>query len=33
LREYSDGIYRLDDTLLVVLDVEKLLDYGRSAVA
>ena len=33
MREYADGIYRLDDTLLVVLDVEKLLDYGRTAVA
>lgn len=33
LREYADGIYRLDDTLLVVLDVNKLLDYGRTAAA
>lgn len=33
MREYADGIYRLDDTLLVVLDVKKLLDYGRTAVA
>jgi purine-binding chemotaxis protein CheW len=32
-REYSDGIYRLDDKLLVVLDVNHLLDYGREAVA
>ena len=33
MREYADGIYRLDDTLLVVLDVKKLLDYGHRAVA
>ena len=33
LREYADVIYRLDDTLLVVLDVNKLLDYGRTAAA
>lgn len=33
LREYADGIYRLDDTLLVVLDVNKLLDYSHAAVA
>jgi len=33
LREYSDGIYRLDDRLLVVLDVNALLDYGRSKAA
>ncbi len=32
-REYSDGIYRLDDKLLVVLDVTSLLDYGRSKAA
>ncbi len=32
-REYSAGIYRLSHTLLVVLDVERLLDYGRSAAA
>lgn len=32
-REYSDGIYRLDDKLLVVLDVNRLLDYGREAAA
>ncbi|MDH3593233.1 MAG: chemotaxis protein CheW [Rhodospirillales bacterium] len=32
-REYSAGIYRLDSKLLVVLDVDRLLDYGRSAVA
>lgn len=28
LREYSEGIYRLDGELLVVLDVTRLLDYG-----
>lgn len=28
-RDYSMGIYRLDDKLLVVLDVNKLLDYDR----
>lgn len=28
-REYSLGIYRLDGELLVVLDVNRLLDYGR----
>lgn len=33
LRDYSNGIYRLNDTLLVVLDVDKLLDYGRTAAA
>ncbi len=30
-RDYSDGIYRLDKQLLVVLSVERLLDYGRVA--
>jgi purine-binding chemotaxis protein CheW len=29
IREYSSGIYRLDDKLLVVLDVETLLKYDR----
>lgn len=28
-REYSLGIYRLDNKLLVVLDVNRLLDYDR----
>lgn len=28
-REYSLGIYRLDEELLVVLDVNRLLDYDR----
>ncbi|MEQ9608976.1 MAG: chemotaxis protein CheW [Kiloniellaceae bacterium] len=28
-RDYSKGIYRLDHKLLVVLDVNKLLDYDR----
>ena len=32
-RAYSDGIYRLDDKLRVVLDVNRLLDYGHSAAA
>ncbi|MGE5547146.1 MAG: chemotaxis protein CheW [Solirubrobacterales bacterium] len=29
-REFSAGIYRLDDKLLVVLDVGKLLDFTKS---
>jgi purine-binding chemotaxis protein CheW len=29
-REYSDGIYRLEDKLLVILDVPRLLDFTRS---
>lgn len=33
LREYSTGIYRLNDKLLVVLDVERALDYGRLTAA
>ena len=32
-RAFSDGIYRLDDRLMVVLDVTRLLDYGRAAAA
>ncbi|WP_299397382.1 chemotaxis protein CheW [Pelagibius sp.] len=28
-RDYSAGIYRLDEKLLVVLDVNRLLDYDR----
>jgi purine-binding chemotaxis protein CheW len=32
-RTYSDGIYRLDGQLLVVLDVIRLLDYERSDAA
>ncbi|WP_343559859.1 chemotaxis protein CheW [Kiloniella sp. b19] len=28
-RDYSVGIYRLDGTLLVVLDVNRFLDYGK----
>ena len=32
-REYSLGIYRLKDKLLVVLDVDRLLDFGRQQVA
>ena len=33
LREVSNGIYRLEDKLLVVLDVERLLDMGKSQAA
>lgn len=33
LRAYSDGIYRLDNSLLVVLDVKRLLDYGHENAA
>ncbi len=29
-REFSAGIYRLEDKLLVVLDVAKLLDFNRN---
>lgn len=29
-REFSAGIYRLDDKLLVVLDVPKLLDFSKN---
>ena len=32
-RAFSEGIYRLDDQLLVVLDVNRLLDYEQSDVA
>ena len=32
-RAFSDGIYRLDKQLLVVLDVNRLLDYDRSDAA
>ena len=32
-RTFSDGIYRLDKQLLVVLDVNRLLDYDRSDAA
>jgi purine-binding chemotaxis protein CheW len=32
-RAFSEGIYRLDDQLLVVLDVKRLLDYDRSEAA
>lgn len=32
-RAYSNGIYRLDDRLMIVLDVHRLLDYGRSNAA
>ncbi|MGO1117892.1 chemotaxis protein CheW [Rhodovibrionaceae bacterium A322] len=33
VREYSEGIYRLKEGLLVVLDVERLLDYGVNKAA
>lgn len=33
LRAYSNGIYRLDDGLMIALDVHRLLDYGRSDAA
>ena len=33
IRQYATGIYRLEKELLVVLDVDRLLDYGRSAAA
>jgi purine-binding chemotaxis protein CheW len=29
-REFSTGIYRLDEKLLVVLDVPRLLDFTKS---
>jgi purine-binding chemotaxis protein CheW len=32
-RTVSDGIYRLDGQLLVVLDVNRLLDYGHAVAA
>ncbi len=32
-RAFSDGIYRLDKQLLVVLDINRLLDYERSDAA
>jgi purine-binding chemotaxis protein CheW len=31
LREFSDGIYRLNDSLLVVLSVQSLLNFGNRA--
>lgn len=33
LKEYSEGIYRLKDRLLVVLNIERLLDFGRASAA
>ena len=33
LREISQGIYRLEENLLVVLDVERLLEQGQNQVA
>jgi purine-binding chemotaxis protein CheW len=32
-REISDGIYRLEDQLLVVLDADRLLDFARTEAA
>ena len=32
-REVSSGVYRLDDQLLVVLEVERLLDFEQAAAA
>jgi len=32
-RDYGSGIYRLDDGLLVVLDVSRLLNYGSATAA
>ena len=32
-RDYASGIYRLDDCLLVVLDVSRLLTYGSATAA
>jgi purine-binding chemotaxis protein CheW len=32
-REMSDGIYRLNDTLLVILDVNRLLNFNKSEAA
>lgn len=33
IRQYATGIYRLEKELLVVLDVDRLLDYGRANAA
>lgn len=33
LREFADGVYRLEDEILVVLDVQRLLNYGREEAA
>lgn len=33
LRAFSGGVYRLDDGLLVVLDITRLLDYGQEDAA
>lgn len=33
LKEYSEGIYRLEDRLLVVLNIDRLLDFGRASAA
>lgn len=33
LRDYAEGIHRLDRQLLVVLDVDRLLDFGQAGAA
>lgn len=33
LRDYADGIFRLEKQLLVVLDVDRLLDFGQATAA
>lgn len=33
LAQMSSGIYRLDDQLLIVVDVDRVLDIGRKAIA
>ena len=33
LAQMSSGIYRLDDQLLIVVDVDRVLDIGRNAIA
>ncbi len=32
-RSFSNGIYRLDDSLLLILDIDSVLDIGGAAVA
>ena len=32
-REVSSGVYRLDDQLLIVLEVDRLLDFAHSLAA
>jgi len=33
LRDYAEGIFRLEKQLLVVLDVDRLLDFGQASAA